>query len=146
MDRGDWPATVLRITKSQKQLKRLSMHALQGTHPNFRESRCYDKACSISFITRQPHWLCIGTNQAKERKRERKEERKKERERKENYLYDSEISDLCRTLRGSLVQISSFRDGKNQSLERLCDLPTVTQPAQPNHTTEHRSELKPFDI
>ena len=30
MDRGTWCVTVYRVTKSQTQLKRLSMHALNG--------------------------------------------------------------------------------------------------------------------
>ena len=77
------------------------MHALQGTNPSFLESRCYDKACSISFITRQPHRLYIGTNQAKERRGEKRK--------LSIWQWDSKsLQDLW----SSLVEISSFRDEK----------------------------------
>ena len=34
MDRGAWWATVLRVTKSQTQVKQLSMHVHAHTHPH----------------------------------------------------------------------------------------------------------------
>ena len=77
------------------------------------------------------------------KERERKEERKKGREKKTIYMVvRHQIS------AGPLRQFSSRERERweNQGLERLCGLLTVTQPAQPNHMIEHRSELKPFDI